>query len=1037
MVLDRAQGPLLVPTEVRVTHTPLGGAADTPIEELLHKQRKRVKSVSVSLTQTIENQEGLVSLWNDDGLINDWDSGDGLKIETRPVGQAGYSTILDGMMGSPKYASARGRSEAAVTVRGWTALLDLTNLDEDLSYDNMALTSIADALITEVLGAGFGRSITADAATVTNLRFAAGTKLREVLDIVRRALNTGADKWEHVVEVVAGVKTYRLYKRTTTIQRTVKARDLLIGSEMDKGDVAEVVNKARVTGATVPTIIDDDTDETRVAYLRMAATTSRIAFPFTPGDSPVSSVQFHAERSTSLDPPTLTFDVARNSTVRNILGSSPFEGSITALKRAHSSILSGHLAHDPATLQQLTMGTDVGELVAYDLGATPPTLYGAVYQGAPGTGNTIVVEYSDDDSAWTTVASGAAADYFSAYFASAETHRYWRCRWPTSDGGVSSIRQFTLLAYKNTSADATNPIRCQDGNNSSTATTVSTTGAQEKVLAQFDFGSVTPIIRVEARHSESVASALVVLKIQYSNAVAPGANDWTDYAELDSTTTAVEDSFFTQDAGFRHLRVIVDDDRPAASAALTTNLWEIRAYEHTSDVFLPMTSDTMRGGTQSWDVTSLIDHPGVLEARTFSAPRLALIANEPYWTVLKQSAAATSKSFWDLSLRGSIDLTNLVGFWSFDERSGTIARDGIGNHNVTWTDQGSIVWMDGKIGSCLSWGGAAVSTNPAFADSADIELGSACTIAFWIFPVNLTNKIAVVGKANPTAGATQEAWGVYVKTDGTVEFQFKSVTVKTSTSAAAVVAGQWNHVVIRYDGADVKIRVNNGADTTTAQTGAIASTTSIHDFGRFRDMAASAIINAGRYCIDDLYIFTAAISDARATALYGYTSPSRVMRSEDSGLTWFAVPGDLNLMQRFEYNEHQLEGTAEDAASQVTYASLVPGGILYGSIVDQALLSQDAVDKEALALVNRRKAPPRRIKLVIPLAIEVVPGPRVALAVEAAQRLGLSELVELDVLNVNHELGQRAVTVLDCDEYPVATPQAVDATAAYATQRRI
>jgi len=54
----------------------------------------------------------------------------------------------------------------------------------------------------------------------------------------------------------------------------------------------------------------------------------------------------------------------------------------------------------------------------------------------------------------------------------------------------------------------------------------------------------------------------------------------------------------------------------------------------------------------------------------------------------------------------SVDITDLVGYWAFDEESGTVAADGSGNENHgTLTNMEDADWVDGVVGNCLEFNG--------------------------------------------------------------------------------------------------------------------------------------------------------------------------------------------------------------------------------------------------------------------------------------------------------------------------------------------
>lgn len=68
----------------------------------------------------------------------------------------------------------------------------------------------------------------------------------------------------------------------------------------------------------------------------------------------------------------------------------------------------------------------------------------------------------------------------------------------------------------------------------------------------------------------------------------------------------------------------------------------------------------------------------------------------------------------------------LVGFWSFDEGSGTIASDSSGNDNTATLTNGPI-WTSGEIGGALSFDG--IDDYVSFASQAQ----STMSISAWVY----------------------------------------------------------------------------------------------------------------------------------------------------------------------------------------------------------------------------------------------------------------------------------------------------------------
>lgn len=1054
MALLEQLNPVLMPGEVRLTRTPLGGGGTTVIVDGQVKPQRRIMSCSIRRAQSLGYQEADVALYDEAGQAAAWTTGDSIKVEARGLGVAAWTTLADGFLGPSTSQNERGRLVTHFAVRGWSAALDLIVLPAELKYTSVAWTSISDDIITQVLGAGFARSITPDAETPSGVSFAAGMKLREALDVCRRALNAGVDKWEHQIEMVAGVKTYRLYKRSTAVLRSVSRRALLPGSRVERADVTEVVNRAVVTGATVPSYEEDRLTATKAGVIRPSLTTQRFAQPIVAQDTPIAAVTLTAERSGAQDPPTLNVGWARNASGLDILGYGVVDRrAFTGPNNSLLGVNRGGIIIDPffttssntiVTYPALTFMT----VATIDLGASPPAVLGYTWSGNINNCR-YLVDYSDDNSVWTNLFTSALSPGAgSTSYVAGGTHRYWRFRLESVLATANvTVNGFLLLVHQNVGADATNPQGVQNYNplsGSAVIATVAPTGAMSKELVKIDLtygGAVPTIARIEFRHSESVASVSLNMYIQVSNVAAPATDaDWTTIGILPSTTSTVEDTLYVEQAAFRWVRVNVVDDRAGGSAAITVNGRAFRTYEHKSDEWRrPLPSDAMVGGTATWDVTSLIRHPGTLEERTYSAPRLTTVSGGYYWMLLWLQSAATAYSWWDLDYSCSLDLTSLGAYLGFEEGSGTTAYDGSAYAvNGTYSGAKPPVWIDGPVGLGIEL----FSGNYVDFTTSNIAhvITTAGSMSVKHNPRAIGTKYALAGKGNGQVGATnQGSYSWFIDTDGKQLFAIwltasgPRVAAKSNT---ALVADTNYTLGVKLSGGNCTFYLNGIPDGVVAMAGTVAATTLPLQFGRAGDGGA---FPTGDGFYDEFYMFSRALSDAEFLQLHNFGATTRrLMQSPDSGATWFSKPADMLLRTYVAFNIHELTATVNDTASQTTYASLVPGGILSGGLHDDALLTQAAVTAEATALVNRRKSPPRRVTVAVPFDESLVPGSRVRLEPEAAGMLGLPYAqLDLDIVEASHRFGPKAATILACDEYPLTGNDAGDATIAYATGRTI
>ena len=124
----------------------------------------------------------------------------------------------------------------------------------------------------------------------------------------------------------------------------------------------------------------------------------------------------------------------------------------------------------------------------------------------------------------------------------------------------------------------------------------------------------------------------------------------------------------------------------------------------------------------------------------------------------------------------------LVGYWRFDEGSGTTAADSSGNGG-DGTFQGSPQWVPGRSGSALEFDG------DDWVDCGDIlDIAGPITIACWVNPAGLTDDNGWVAR-----------WDVYAfKSSGTsLRFTTPGILDYTANNTTLQI-GEWQHVAVTF-----------------------------------------------------------------------------------------------------------------------------------------------------------------------------------------------------------------------------------------------
>jgi glucose/arabinose dehydrogenase len=203
----------------------------------------------------------------------------------------------------------------------------------------------------------------------------------------------------------------------------------------------------------------------------------------------------------------------------------------------------------------------------------------------------------------------------------------------------------------------------------------------------------------------------------------------------------------------------------------------------------------------------------------------------------------------------------LVGYWAFDEASGTSAVDSSGNGQTGTFEYGvaraSVV--ECRRGGCVSLDGA--DDYVRVLDAAALKLVGDVTISAWIRPTALGTAQSIVSKryefelGEISAAAPHGVRWTHKASGGTV------VSGSLTSSTAS---GQWQHVVLVRNGVTKEVRgyLNGAAALTSTYTLAPAANTYNVNIGR---NPASSQRFAG--LIDEVRIYNRALSAAEVQAL--------------------------------------------------------------------------------------------------------------------------------------------------------------------------
>lgn len=276
--------------------------------------------------------------------------------------------------------------------------------------------------------------------------------------------------------------------------------------------------------------------------------------------------------------------------------------------------------------------------------------------------------------------------------------------------------------------------------------------------------------------------------------------------------------------------------------------------------------------------------------------------------------------------------TGLVGYWSFEDGSGTKAEDFSPTNSNTGTLTNGPTWVDGKIGKALSFDGADdyISTtfdaptssfsvsalvktnNTASADSRRAIISKRTSLSEWHFSQNTS-----------TSKLIFDAWDA------------SSNTTKSFSGATALQPNVWYHAVLTYDGSMASIYLNGILDGSTSSGNAMRDTS---DYVRI----GTEILDPDRYwsgSIDEVRLYDYALSATEIAGLYAQGSAAKtiVNAGQNSQIT-------DGLVGLWSFNGPDLSGTtAYDRSGQGNNGTLTNGPSVYPGKVGQAL-SFDGTD---------------------------------------------------------------------------------------------
>jgi hypothetical protein len=201
----------------------------------------------------------------------------------------------------------------------------------------------------------------------------------------------------------------------------------------------------------------------------------------------------------------------------------------------------------------------------------------------------------------------------------------------------------------------------------------------------------------------------------------------------------------------------------------------------------------------------------------------------------------------------------LVGWWPFDEGSGTTANDSSGNNNNGTLVNGP-TWTTGKLGGALSFDG--VNDYVGLGNPSSLNFSGQITFGAWIKPQandGLRNIAAHGYRLSPN----QEVF-FRINTGSYQVGSWDGDSRVTSYAIPAEDVNNWVHLVGLYDGSNWKL-YRNGVAVSSASYSVGAITVSENWAIGARGTGTERFFNG---LIDDVRLYNRALSDTEIKALY-------------------------------------------------------------------------------------------------------------------------------------------------------------------------
>jgi len=236
-----------------------------------------------------------------------------------------------------------------------------------------------------------------------------------------------------------------------------------------------------------------------------------------------------------------------------------------------------------------------------------------------------------------------------------------------------------------------------------------------------------------------------------------------------------------------------------------------------------------------------------------------------------------------------------VGYWRFEEQTGTTAYDLSGNFNTGTLANGPTWSAGGAVGGALKFDGVDDYIN--IGNNSSINITHPITIGAWVYPTGFNSYNTVIGKRD---GASAVNYSFRINSNTTLEYYFADGSWRNFTTSYTFSANNWYYIAVTVNNSGDIIMYINGNNVGSFSTA-------------FTPLTASNPLGIGSYHGDAaIELFKGIIDEVK---IYNYARSARQIAYDYNG-------GKPVGHWKFDRGEG---GTAYDASGQGNNGIIYPG----------------------------------------------------------------------------------------------------------------